>query len=98
MLPDRHIWIFHSARSNFPSAVSSTLGTAERWIQLNKVTGVLTAYPLDEGVFDWALRMDLVSDRVRPRGKDPIFVAGFSSAMQEHYHYEDGARAGADER
>lgn len=69
-----------------------------RWIQLNKVTGVLTAYPLDEGVFDWALRMDLVSDRVRPRGKDPIFVAGFSSAMQEHYHYEDGARAGADER
>jgi hypothetical protein len=97
MLPDGHVWIFNGPRGNFPSAVFATRETAERWIQANKVTGVLTAYPLDEGVFDWAVRMGFVSDRVKPRGKDPMFIAGFSSASQEHFHYENGAPADAAE-
>ena len=55
-----------------------------------KLTGVLTAFPLDEGCFEWALRLDLVTGNARHRGNDPTFVGSFTSAGQEHFHYKHG--------
>ena len=63
---------------------------AEKWIRARRLSGVLTAYPLDEGCFDWAVRHRLVTGRARDRGHDPSFVGSFSSATQEHFHYEHG--------
>jgi hypothetical protein len=54
---------------------------------------VLTVYPLDEGCFDWALRQDLVTGRARERGDDAAFVGSFSSASQDHAHYQNGELA-----
>jgi hypothetical protein len=54
---------------------------------------MLTAYPLDEGAFDWALRVGAVTGRARERGNESQVVGGFTSAVQEHYHYDDGKAA-----
>lgn len=93
MTPENHVWVFTGDRGKFPGGVFTTRALAEDWIRRRKLTGVLTAYPLDEGCFDWALRTGAVSGRAQERGDDPAFVSSFSSAVQDHYHYEDGERA-----
>ena len=93
MTPDPCVWVFHGAGRQVSGGVFSSRERAEAWIQARRLTGVLTAYPLDEGCFDWALRVGAVTGRARERGDDPAFVGGFASAVQEHYHYEDGAPA-----
>jgi hypothetical protein len=95
MLPEKHVWIFNGPGARFPAGAFTSRGLAEEWIRARRLSGVLTAYPLDEGVFDWAMRHDLVTGRARGRGDDPVFVGAFSSATQEHYHYENGAKSDA---
>jgi len=90
MLPDRHVWIFNGAHAPFPSGVFTSRALAEAWIARYRLTGTLTAYPLDEGAFDWALRTGAVTGRARERANEPEFVAAFSSAVQDHHHYEGG--------
>lgn len=83
-------WVFNSVGSQFPGGVFTTRELAEVWIRQNSLSGTLTAYPLDEGSFDWALRTGAVTGSARNRGDDPRFVGGFSSAVQDHFHYEKG--------
>jgi hypothetical protein len=93
MTPERHVWVFSGEGGHFPGGVFSSRERAEEWIRSRKLSGVLTAYPLDEGCFDWALRQDLVTGRARERGGDSAFVGSFSSASQDHFHYQDGQAA-----
>lgn len=90
MRPERHVWVFSGTTGHLPGGVFSTRELAEAWIRTHRLSATLTAYPLDEGCFDWALRVGAVTGRARERGDDPAFVSSFSSAVQEHYHYEDG--------
>jgi len=55
---------------------------------------VLTAYPVDEGCFDWAHRVGAVTGRACDRGDDAVFVGSFASAVQDHDHYTNGSRTG----
>jgi len=55
MIPDQHIWVFNGSRQ-FPGGLFTTIERAETWIRKHRLTGVLTAYPVDEGCFDWAVR------------------------------------------
>jgi hypothetical protein len=96
MLPERHVWVFNGGRTQFPGGVFTSQELAEAWTRTHRLSGTLTAYPIDEGCFDWALRVGAVTGRARDRGDEPAFVAGFSTALQEHYHYEDGAPSGID--
>ena len=91
VLPEPHVWVFNGVGGQFPGGVFTSRERAELWIRRHRLTGVLTAYPLDEGAFDWALRVGAVTGRARTRGDEPAFVGTFSSAGQEHYHYYDGA-------
>jgi hypothetical protein len=84
------VWVFNGAGGHFPSGVFTSRERAEAWILANRLEGTLTAYPLDEGVFDWAVRVDGLTERALSHGSEPKFVGRFSSALQEHYHYEDG--------
>lgn len=79
-----------SPGAQFPGGAFTSREAAEAWIAARRLTGTLTAYPLDEGNFDWAFRTGVVTGRARDRGNDPAFVGGFTSARQEHFHYEDG--------
>jgi hypothetical protein len=93
MLPENPVWIFVGTGAAFPSGAFTSRHLAEAWIAKGHLSGTLTAYPLDEGVFDWALRTGAVTGRARDRGDEPRFVGGFTSAVQEHYHYTDGTAA-----
>jgi len=90
MLPEKHVWIFNGNEGRFPGGVFTSRDLAESWISAGKLSGILTAYPLDEGSFDWALRNRLITGRAKERGDDSSFVGSFSSAAQEHFHYENG--------
>jgi hypothetical protein len=86
------VWIFNAPRATFPAGVFSTPQQARAWIAHHRLTGVLTAYPVDEGVYDWAVRQGLFPAD-KPAG--PAFVGAFSSAHQEHYHFTDGVEDGS---
>jgi hypothetical protein len=85
------VWVFNGVRASFPGGVFSTPDGAREWIAEHRLTGVLTAYPLDQGVYDWATGAGLF-----PANKpvDARFIASFSSAHQEHYHFVDGVQEG----
>jgi hypothetical protein len=95
MIPDRHIWVFNGGRQ-FPGGIFTTVEGAETWIRKHRLTGVLTAYPVDEGCFEWAVRCgvtNLKPEKLAERQLDAQFIGGFSTASQEHFHYENGERA-----
>ena len=94
VIPDKHVWVFNGARG-IPGGVFSTLDRAEAWILQHRLSGILTCYPLDEGCFDWAFRegvTNLKAEKRAIRQFDAEFIANFSTASQEHYHYENGIR------
>ena len=92
-MSDNRVWVFHAEGARFSGGVFTTRESAERWIRTNELTGVLTAYPLDRGVFDWAREEGYFAPK-------KLFTAGmiggFTSAHQEHYHYTRGV-TGEDE-
>jgi hypothetical protein len=96
MLPKFHVWVFNGSSARFPSGVFSDLEAAKGWISRNRLTGVLTAYPMNEGVFDWAIANDctnLSPAKVQVKASDPNFVGSFTSASQEHFHFEAGVQS-----
>lgn len=96
MLPESHAWVFNGQGGRFPGGIFTDRALAEDWIRLHRLTGVLTAYPLNEGCFDWASRnncLNMKSETLARKQSDPLFIGSFSTASQEHFHYEDGERA-----
>jgi 3-isopropylmalate/(R)-2-methylmalate dehydratase small subunit len=87
------IWVFNGERSSFPSGVFSTRDAAEAWIARHRLTGTLTRYPLDTGVYDWAVSRGHFRP-AREHQRSPEFIARFSSASQDHEHFEHGRVAG----
>lgn len=85
------IYLFNAPdQSKFCSGVFTSVEIAEKWIRVNKLSGILTAYPINIGVYGWAILNGLFS----PKGEKhqtPEFKSGFSTASQEHYHYENGS-------
>lgn len=85
------VYVFQSTGARFPGGVFSRLKKAEEWIQENKLSGLLTAYPLDAGAFEWATENSFFTPK-REHHNTPEFIGGFTSASMEHYHYENGKR------
>jgi hypothetical protein len=97
MTPDKPVWVFSGSgkSSRFPGAVFSNKTLADEWIIRNRLTGVLTAYPLDQGCFDWALAHDATGmnpETLARKREDPEFIGSFSTAIQTHFHYEVGVQ------
>jgi hypothetical protein len=86
------VWVFNGPRSTFPSAIFSRKELADEWIKKNRLTGTLTAYPIDVAVYDWAISKGYFEPK-KDEERSPAFIEKFSSGSQEHYHYEDGALA-----
>jgi hypothetical protein len=82
------IWVFNGIRSQFPSGVFTSRELAEAWIEKHGLTGTLTLYPLDTGVYEWAIEKGTFKPK-EDRHKTAAFIGRFSSAYQEHYHYGD---------
>jgi hypothetical protein len=86
------VWVFNGGRAPFPGGVFSTPDGARKWIAEHRLTGVLTAYPLDQGVYDWAAGAGLFP---ADKAVEARFIGSFSSAHQEHDHFVDGVQQGA---
>src|SRR5579859_7766030 len=83
------IWVFNGEGGRFPSGVFSTKEKAQEWILINGLTGTLTGYPMDVGIYDWAISHDFFSPK-KEREKSPEFIQRFSCAQQSHLHFENG--------
>jgi hypothetical protein len=90
---DRTLWLFNAPRPGawfgFPSGVFVALEDAERWVARGALSGALTRYPVDIGVYDWAVGHALFVPAA-PAHRSPSFVGGFSSSRQERRYYHNG--------
>jgi hypothetical protein len=84
------VWVFHGDNRRFSSGVFRTFELADSWVKLNKLTGVLTEYPLDKGVYDWSVENKLFEVK-KDSQKTSAFIQTFTSASQQHFHYENGS-------
>jgi len=78
------IYLFHSPNtSRFCGGVFTEKDIAETWINKNELSGVLTVYPINRAVYDWAIEKDFFRPVIEKHFSSE-FKAGFSSASQEH--------------
>ncbi len=85
----KYVWIFNGNGKNpFPSAVFSTKEKAEKWITEHKLSGTLTQYPIDISIFDWVIENNYYTPK--DYHYQAKHIGNFSSAAQEHFHYEKG--------
>lgn len=84
-----HVWIFNANGAHLPGAAFTSLDLAESWIATHSLSGMLTVYPLDQGVYEWAVENGHFFPK---KPATPVFVGSFTSAYQKHHHYENGAR------
>lgn len=85
----KEVWVFSGVNAKFPAAVFDVKEDALGWIKKNRLTGVLTKYPVGVSVYEWAI--EIGNFKVRS-GMDSTseFIGKFSSAAQEHMHFEGG--------
>ena len=83
------IWIFHGENAKFSSGVFTERHLAELWIRENKLSGLLTLYPVNVGVYQWSIANNLFQPK-KEHELSSAFVQKFTSAAQEHYHYGNG--------
>ncbi|MCP4457115.1 MAG: hypothetical protein GY816_03660 [Cytophagales bacterium] len=95
MKPRKTIWVFNGAGGQLSGGIFEDIIDAESWISQNSLTGMLTEYPVNIGVFDWAEQEDLVNmrtEKLAEKRTDPNFIGSFTTASMNHFHYEDGKR------
>lgn len=83
------VWIFCDSTGRLASGAFGSRELAEEWINRHQFSGILTRYPLNEGVYDWCVR----TGRFTPTKEYQTagqFIGRFTSVSQEHYHYETG--------
>ncbi|SDR07998.1 hypothetical protein [Pseudoxanthomonas sp. CF125] len=86
----KEVWVFNGAEGRFPSAVFEERADAESWIKRNALTGVLTKYPIGVSVYEWAIKEGHFCVK-NQQEKSATFIQNFSSAAQEHLHFENGS-------
>lgn len=88
---ETRVLIFVAPKATFPSGVFASLVDADSWIAKHGLSGVLTEYPVGQGVFDWAV----ANGKFRPKPNKEVnasFIGQFTTAAMTHYHYENGVR------
>jgi hypothetical protein len=84
------VWVFNGSGGQFPSAAFTMVEKADEWIAKHKLSGVLTWYPLDVGVYEWVIEKGHWQPK-KDHQHTPEFIQKFSSGYC-HYHYENGSR------
>jgi hypothetical protein len=86
------VWVFHGEGGRLASAVFTTVEKADAWVAEHKLSGLLTWYPLDTGIYQWVIAKGYWTPK-RKEHYEPRIIQGFSSYVH-HHHYENGRRAG----
>lgn len=90
----KEVWVFNGSRAKFPSAIFVAKENALEWIEKYRLTGILTKYPVGVSVYEWSIQSGNFQVRLE-RDSTPDFIGNFSSAAQEHMHFENGTAASA---
>lgn len=88
------VWVFNGARASFPSGVFTSRELAEAWIQRHALTGTLTKYPLDTGMYEHSIATRSFTPR-KPEHTTSEFIGKFSGGGLDHWHYENGSQGSA---
>ena len=74
------VWVFHGKPYRFPSGIFTSPVAANFWIAQHRLSGCLAEYPVNTGLFDWAV----AQGHHKPKAGDetPKHIANF--------HQEDG--------
>jgi hypothetical protein len=83
------MWVFHGEKSDFCTAIFTNKLLAEEWISKYSLTGNLTRMPINESIYDWAIKSDMFEPK-KDYQKTATFIQQFTSAYLEHYHYVNG--------
>ncbi|MBM0124557.1 DUF7710 domain-containing protein [Pimelobacter simplex] len=83
------VWVFHGDDARHASGVFSSKLSALEWVERHRLTGLLTEYPLDVGVYDDAVARGLFKPS-RDHHGSPRHIASFSPGRAEHVHLVDG--------
>jgi len=86
------VWVFNGSGARFPSGVFESNAEAELWIRKYNLSGILTEYPLNTLVYHWAINNRLFLPK-KDSHSTVDFIQSFTSASQNHFHYEGGERA-----
>ncbi|MER6175713.1 hypothetical protein [Streptosporangium sp. NPDC001681] len=84
------VWAFVGEGGRWPSAIFSSRDRAEEWISARRLTGMLTEYPLDVPIYEWAVDNGYFRPS-NPEHSTVDFIGRFTTAHQAHEHYENGA-------
>jgi hypothetical protein len=87
-MEEKFVWIFHGMGGKFASGVFDDEKGARKWIEENKLQGVLTKYPINTGVYEWAIKNKFFEPKDEKERK-PEFIQKFTSGSQEHFHFEN---------
>jgi hypothetical protein len=87
------LWVFNEEHSNFAGGIFRNKAAAEEWIAKHRLSGTLTLYPVDVGVYDLFIAKGWFKPK-QPKHYSPRFIGGFTQASQDHDHYENGRRLG----
>lgn len=85
------IWVFIADDGVHPFGMFNTLELADQVIQKYGLSGVLTRYPVDIAVYDWAVQMGYFKPKSDSHSSIK-FIERFSCASLEHYHYRSGVK------
>ena len=66
-----------------PTGVFSSYEQAVRWIEKHKLVGYLGEFPIDVGVYDWAMQLDYYKRNTRLNFDRQNFATG----LLNHYHF-----------
>lgn len=88
--PSGVVWVFHGSGGQFASGVFSARETAEEWIAMHRLSGLLTLYPVDQGAYEWAIANGYFKP-YRADQTEAVFIQKFSCGAH-HHHYENGVR------
>ena len=83
------VWVFNGEGAQFPSAVFRDLAAAQTWIKSNELSEILTKYPLDTPLIDWAKERGIFEAK-KSNHNTSTFIQRFTCASLEHYHFENG--------
>lgn len=84
------IYVFIGKQAIFPTGVFLSREKAEELISRHSLTGILSVYPTDMLLYDWAIEKEYFEVK-KDYQKSPKFIEQFSCASAEHYHYEKGS-------
>ena len=88
------VWVFNGPKHfrGFPSGVFVSLELGEEWIRRNNASGTLTRYPVNVGVYEWAIANGFFKPK-KAEHTQATFIESFSSTRQERYYYDQGQLA-----